>query len=101
MDQSKRWKGRLSDGKDADFIRARKLEVTRTTPDMQKPENHRYRTCRRSCFGAVEVIEWLTNGNHSGHSPLGWGQDGSSTISMRILSRVRSRKSCRRRNLSC
>lgn len=66
-------------GKDADFIRARKLEVTRATPDMQKPEIIDIGHVGEVASVRVEVIEWLTNGGFIPViAPIGVGQDGSS-----------------------
>jgi acetylglutamate kinase len=66
-------------GKDADFIRARKLEVTRATPDMQKPEIIDIGHVGEVASVRVEVIEWLTTGGFIPViAPIGVGRDGAS-----------------------
>ncbi len=66
-------------GKDADFIRARKLEVTRATPDMQKPEIIDIGHVGEVVSVRVEVIEWLTTGGFIPViAPIGVGRDGES-----------------------
>ncbi len=66
-------------GKDADFIRARKLEVTRATPDMQKPEIIDIGHVGEVASIRVEVIELLTRGDFIPViAPIGVGEDGAS-----------------------
>lgn len=66
-------------GKDADFIRARKLEVKRATPDMLKPEIIDIGHVGEVASIRVEVIELLTSGGFIPViAPIGVGEDGAS-----------------------
>ncbi|ABC27909.1 MULTISPECIES: acetylglutamate kinase [Hahella] len=66
-------------GKDANFITARKLEVTRATPDMQKPEIIDIGHVGEVTGVRKDIITMLTDSDCIPViAPIGVGQDGAS-----------------------
>jgi acetylglutamate kinase len=89
-------------GKDGDLIHARKLTITRKSPDLEEPEIIDIGHVGEVASIDKSIVETLIGGNFIPViAPIGVGRMGSPTTSTPIWSRAKSLKCCAPKNCCC